>query len=153
LKHTKTCNLLCTILAFLLLVLNFLPFWSYDGMQTSIQGFVWFPNNHEPLTAWFAGQIPDYEINGVVGTPILILLGTIASVVVTIWKKESPLAAVVPAVCGILSILGYLTNPILRLGNTWVLHLIVSILLLAAALFTCFVPIKNLILKKRKDKE
>jgi len=60
---------------------------------------------------------------------------------------------VVPAVCGILSILGYLTNPILRLGNTWVLHLIVSILLLAAALFTCFVPIKNLILKKRKDKE
>jgi len=153
LKHTKTCNLICTALASLLLVLNFLPFWSYDGMHTSIQGFVWFPNDHEPLTTWFAGQIPDYGINGVVGAPILILLCTVASVVVTIWKKDSSFAAVIPAACGIVGIWGYLTNPILQLGTTWVLHLIVSILLLAAALFTCFVPIKNLILKKRKDKE
>ena len=85
----KTFNIITIILMGVLLVLHFLPFWSYDGISTSIQSYVWFPTDHAPLESYIAGQVGgDYQINDIVLMPILVLVMTVIGIILCIAKSD-----------------------------------------------------------------
>lgn len=129
----KICNILCIVLMGVLLVLHFMPFWSYDGISTSIQTYVWFPTEHADLGTYIAGQVGgDYNINSIVLMPVLVLVLTVIGIVLCIIKSENLFVGLLPLGCGLIGIWGYLSKAAFRLGTNWVLHLMVCIAMVAA---------------------
>lgn len=143
-KKSKTCNIVCILLMGVLLILHFMPFWSYDGMSTSIQSYLWFPSDHVSLDTYIAGQIGgEYNINSIVFMPILVLLTTVVGIALCIAMPDNFLVGIVPLCCGIIGVWGYLTKAAFQLGTNWVLHLVVCIAMIAAAVLKLFFQAKN----------
>ena len=57
-------------------------------------------------------------------------------IVLSIVKVNSPLCALLPAACGLVGTIGYLIQPVFRLGSGWALHCLVSVAMLAVAAVT-----------------
>ena len=133
-KKSRICNMISIFLMGMLVILHFMPFWSYDGMSTSIQSYIWFPTEHTALEAYIVGQIGgEYNINSIIWMPIIVILSTIAGIVLGIIKSEDLLASVVPLGCGLVGVWGYLTKPVFQLGTNWTLHLVVCVAMVAIA--------------------
>lgn len=121
-KLTKVMNIACAVLALVLLVMQFMPFW-YMGEETepvSIGGYVWLPSDHGEVTSYLQEQVSsDFKINDVIAMPILVLLLGAASMVLCIWQMNNPLAGLLPIACGLSGVWGFLTKAAFRLGSTW----------------------------------
>ena len=75
----------------LLLLLHFMPFWSYEGISTSIQTYIWFPSDHAQLETYLASQVGgEFSINSILLMPILVLVMTIAGIILCLWKWDIP---------------------------------------------------------------
>lgn len=143
-EKSKICNIMCILLMGVLLVLHFMPFWSYDGMSTSIQSYIWFPADHAPLDAYIAGQVGgEYSINSILLMPIIVLVATVIGIVLCISMSDNILVGLVPLGCGIVGVWGYLTKGAFQLGTNWVLHLVVCIAMIAVAALRMFFQAKN----------
>ena len=121
-KLTKVMNIACAVLALLLLVMQFTPFWHMgEGTEpVSIGGYVWFPSDHGEVTSYLQEQVSsDFKINDIIGMPILVLLLGAASMVLCIWKMNNPLVSILPIACGLSGVWGFLTKAAFRLGSTW----------------------------------
>lgn len=133
-EKSKICNITCILLMGILLILHFMPFWSYDGMSTSIQSYVWFPTDHAELESYIAGQLgEEYSINSIILMPVIIIITTVAGMVLCILKSDNIFVGSVPFVCGLVGVWGYLSKAAFRLGTNWCLHLVVCIALVIAA--------------------
>lgn len=153
-NRIKICNFICVALALVLLILHFSPFWEYDGMQASIQGYIWFPKDYPELEAWFTETLnAAFYINDVIGIPIFLLVSAVASVFFCIWKCELPLMAILPGACGIAGIIGYLMNPILRLGTNRWLHVVVCVLMVITAVTTFVLPLRDIIVQWYRERK
>jgi len=134
---TKTFSMICAALMAVLLVLQFIPFWHFsDGeaqAAVSISSYVWFPADYGNVDDYLGEAIEDYSINDMLMTPILLLVLCAVGVVLCLLKAGNPLVLVVPLVAGLAGTIGYLTAPALQMGGNWIVHLLLSILLLAAA--------------------
>lgn len=121
-KLTKVMNIACAVLALVLLVMQFTPFW-YMGEETepvSIGGYVWFPSDHGEVTSYLQEQVSsDFKINDVIAMPILVLLLGAATIVVCIWQMNNPLVGLLPIACGLSGVWGFLAKAAFRLGSTW----------------------------------
>lgn len=142
-KKSKICNITCIILMAVILILQFMPFWSYDGMSTSIQAYIWYPSDHAPLETYLAGEIDGYTINNILIMPILVLVTSVAGIVLCLIKSGEPWSGLLPLVCGIAGLWGYLFKPAYRLGGNWVLHLIVCIALAVVAALRIYFQVKE----------
>ncbi len=143
-EKSRICNIICVLLMGVLLVLQFLPFWSYDGMSTSIQSYVWFPTDHAALNTYIAGSVGgEYSINSIVLMPILVLVTAVIGIVLCITMSDNIFVGLLPLGCGLAGIWGYLTKAALQLGTNWGLHLAVCIGMLAVAALRIFFMIKN----------
>jgi len=143
-EKSKICNIICIVLMGLLLVLHFMPFWSYDGMTTSIQGYIWFPTDHAPLESYLAGQIGgDYSINSILLMPIMVLLTTVVGIVSSISMSDNLFVGILPLGCGLIGAVGYLSKAAFHLGTNWGLHLAVCVALAAVAALKMFFLAKN----------
>lgn len=146
----RTCNYICVGLMALMLVLQFLPFWSAGDQSVSINGFVWFPSHYSELEKIFSGANSAYDINNLVGMPILQMVAAILGIILCLTKADLGLTALLPAVCGLAGILCYV-KPEMQLGAGWMLHLLVSVVMLAmalAALVLMLLDMKELVKKK-----
>ena len=132
----KGLNLLCAVLMAVLLVLQFMQFWTVEDTQVSIGGYVWLPSDHKDLESQFSAQFEDYTINDTIVMPILILVLAAVGIVLSIVKVNSPLCALLPAACGLVGTIGYLIQPVFRLGSGWALHCLFSVAMLAVAAVT-----------------
>ena len=133
-KLTKVMNIACAVLALVLLVMQFTPFWHMgEGTEpVSIGGYVWFPSDHGEVTSYLQEQVSsDFKINDVIAMPILVLLLSAASIVLCIWKMNSPLVGLLPIACGLSGVWGFLAKPAFRLGATWGFQFALCIALLA----------------------
>ena len=121
-KLTKMMNIACAVIALVLLVMQFTPFW-YMGEGTepvSIGGYVWFPSDHGEVTSYLQEQVSsDFKINDVIAMPILVLLLSVATIVVCIWQMNNPLVSLLPIACGLSGVWGFLAKAAFRLGSTW----------------------------------
>lgn len=143
-KKTKICNIMCIVLMAILFILHFMPFWSYDGMSTSIQSYVWFPTDHTELETYIAGQVGgDYSINSIILMPVIVLVTTVVGMVLCTIKPNNSWMALIPLGCGLAGIWGYLSKAAFRLGTNWVLHLIICIAMVAVAALRIYCSAKD----------
>lgn len=145
-KLTKIMNIACAVLALVLLVMQFMPFW-YMGEETepvSIGGYVWFPSDHGEVTSYLQEQVnSDFKINDVIAMPILVLLLGAASMVVCIWQMNNPLVSILPIACGLSGVWGFLAKAAFRLGSTWGFQLALCIGLIALGAAALVVGLKK----------
>ncbi|MGN0762601.1 MAG: hypothetical protein ACI4MK_04395 [Aristaeellaceae bacterium] len=145
-KLTKVMNIACAVLALVLLVMQFTPFW-YMGEETepvSIGGYIWFPSDHGEVTSYLQEQVSsDFKINDVIGMPILVLLLSVATIVVCIWKMNNPLAGLLPIACGLSGVWGFLAKAAFRLGSTWGFQFTLCIGLIALGAAALVVGLKK----------
>lgn len=128
-RHATICNCICVILSLLLLILQFSPFWQTEEGAVSIQGYIWFPSSHTELQGVLreATGNGDFSVNDILTMPILVLLTGVAGMVIGLWKRQKPLALLLPTFCGLVGVWGYLVTPVMRLGANWGLHLAVCV--------------------------
>ena len=135
-KHTSLLHVCCAALMALLLVLQFLPFWSCETQTVSILGYICEPLEFGDITVAIGDAVPDFVVNNIVLQPVLIFLLSLAGTVCCLIWRKNPLTALIPAACGLIGIWSFSTNPALQLGSNWGLHLLVCILILAAAVIS-----------------
>ena len=140
-------NILRAVLALALLILQFAPYWHFEGeneQSSSIQSYIWLPENHKELESYLSGEFDgDYSINDLVTMPALMLPMAAVALVLCVIKNDKWQASLLPAACGALGVWGYLTGAAFRLGSCWGLHLAVCIALLAASLLSVVLGLKN----------
>lgn len=109
---------------------------SYNEVKKlSILGYVGFPFNVEDFSAEMVYKIEDFYINDVVLLPIVILVLAIIGIVLCFIKRDKMSSGFIPAILGVVGIIGYLTSDFLKLGDCYTTHIIsyAVILVVAAA--------------------
>lgn len=143
---TRTINILCAVLMLALLILQFVPFWNLDGESVSIGGYVWFCIDHSNFTSYFQEVLNNTEFNA--GNIALFNTVTMAACVVglimCLKNSDNHWPSIIPAVYGILGIVGYIAYPVFKLGTQWGLHigLCIGMLILAAVSLALWVKEK-----------
>lgn len=127
----------CIILMLIMVALQFTPFWRYgdeNEITTSINGYIWFPTNHKELTSYLQENVrKDFEVDQILLMPIFNLIAGFAGILLCLMKSYLPVVRLLPAACGLVGIWGFMTEPAFRLGENWMLHLLICILLLIVA--------------------
>lgn len=131
---------LCAALMLVMLVLQFLPFWSFTGeageTSCSVNSFVWMPREHPDVTTYLQSTLgEEWTVQKVYAMPALQLVAGALGVAFALIKPAWPLGGICAVFCGGFGLWGYLTNAALKLGGMWGLHLAVSALVFAAGLF------------------
>ena len=143
-SKTKVFNYVCAGLTLILLVLQFTPFWNYNGQTASINGYVWLNPQDTEIAGWFTSQLgATVNVNSVVITSVLVLLLGAAGVVLCIMKSDIGLMALLPAAAGLSGIYAFALKPVFRLGSTWIIQLVLCIAILAVAIFTVVNSLKK----------
>lgn len=138
LRASRVLNYISVILTLILLILHFSPFWSVNGDTASLQGYIWFPNQHEGISSYLSSNI-----NGIVLFPVLQLIAGALGVVLCLIYAKSFLVSIAPVFCGAFGIAGFCSNDALKLGSTWAIMLILSILILISGIATIIFGIKE----------
>ena len=135
--RTKVFNYVCAGLTLILLVLQFTPFWNYNGQSASINGYVWLKPQDTTILSWFTSQLgTSVNVNSVVISSVLILLLGAAGVILCVMKSHISLIALLPASASLCGIYAFALKPVFRLGSTWIIQLVLCIAILAAAILT-----------------
>lgn len=134
--RTRVINLCCVALMILLIVLQWVPFWTYEsaknGTQTaSIQQYVWTPTELTDLSKYLGEEtgISGFSVEKIMMTPLFELILFIAGAILCTWKGDRPLTALIPIAMGLLGVLGYLGSSAFSLGSGWSLHFLVCVVL------------------------
>lgn len=136
-KKTQTLNFVSVVLMAVYVILLFLPFWSYDGISSSIQSYIWFPGEKAELTAYLTAQLGEsYTINNIIWPPILSFVAAVVGVILCAIYNDEPLMCLIPIVGGLIGVWGYLTTPAFQLGGNWILHLVVCIAMILIGVLT-----------------
>lgn len=142
-KQIKVCNIVCALLILALLVCQVMPFWSIEDHTSSIQGYVWFPSDHNALTNHFSAEVSaDYVINDIILMPIVVLAAGVLGVFFCFSKSDRVWTALFPLLCGLFGVYGYLAKPVFQMGSLWQLHLVLCIAMTAAAVVSLVLYIK-----------
>ena len=153
-KITKIFCIVTAVLLIALFVCQFLPFWTVEDKTISMNGYIWFPEKNGAISAEFkgimrdGGYLPDKNaeqswINWLALWPVMqtifILLGTLLH----IKAKGHGFMLLFPIACGVSGILGFTRHPILQMGSTWVIQLVLSIVMIVVAAVGLVLMIKK----------
>lgn len=159
LKNPKViCSIVGILLAVALIVLQFVPYWSFTQMITvgadygkevqktiSIAEYSWFPTHNDGLLDVFNEGIGSLdaefvEVNNVAEPMVVQLLFAIALIALCIWRPKLPvigLAAIVCGGAGLLAMLGAI--PAFSLNSTlWIVNIVLSSLMLIVGILKFF---------------
>jgi len=127
----RVLNYICAAVALVLLVLQFMPFWS----NISIQAFTWFPDHFTDLRAYFDSLGEGFFSLNVFGifNSFVFLFG-ILGVFFCVFKAKNSLMPIVTAACGVIASAAYQSVGVLQLAPSLnSLHLTFSEILLVAS--------------------
>lgn len=135
--RTSILNYVCSGFTFILLVLQFLPFWQYGKKAASINGYVWWNPQNEELTDWFTSKLgSELDIYVVVIPAVLILLFCCFGIAFCILKSRKWLPALLPAAAGLTTIIACTIIPAFKLGSTCAIQLVLGIVIFVLAIAT-----------------
>lgn len=118
-RKVKLYNRLSALLLALLLILQFVPYWHYgegDTLSASINGFVWFPDDHQALTQQLTAQHTDYSINPIAWTTVGLFLLCAVGTALCLCKSHASPCGILPVMAGLLGLVGYLSTPAFQSG-------------------------------------
>lgn len=128
----KTINLIVAALVLVVSVMMFLPFWHYDDVSSSINGYVWMPSDQNGLENYLSQELGyKVDINQVVKTQALMFVLGYVGLALCLVKMDKPWSMFATLPFGVLGIVGYLTCEALRLGSTWWILLALCIAIVA----------------------
>ena len=134
-KRIKCCNRIAALLMAVLLVGQFVPYWQYgEGLSASINGYVWFPTEHQGLTEELNPLVEKYPCNQAALVAIPVLLLSALGVLLCLFRSDRPMTSLLPVMAGGYGLIGYLCSPVMRAGGLWWAHGIAFALLLALGL-------------------
>lgn len=120
---------------------------SYNEVKhLSILGYVGFPYEVEDFSEEMTYRIEGFYINDVVLVPIILLVLCIFGIVMCAMKKDKLSAGIVPALVGIVGVIGYLTSDFLKLGDKYTVHIVLYAVILAVAVL-------HIVLSAKKTKK
>ena len=155
----QTLNLTCAVLVLILLVMQFMPFWLCSDCKehedvdkmVSVAEYTWFPEKHKPITKGMTdvylevygedytdenGKKYTFAVDDIVTPIAIVFFGCIVSAALCYAFSNEAIVAVIPLVVGVVGSYGYLAYPAMKAGAGWMLHLIVALLVVMAALLT-----------------
>ena len=130
----KAINMLLAILMALLAVLQFCPYWQSEGINASIQGYVWFPTENDALTTYLEESVGEFSLNSVIGMPILVLVLAVAAIACYVKLAKYPVIPIMGIVMGISGLWGYLGCSVYRVGAYFGLHVALCAVILLLGL-------------------
>lgn len=162
-KLSLICLIICSVLCLALIVTQFIPFWTAEVQikteegetitqekDFSVWGYLSFPEDEtqKQLGKDFEKTLGKdvFNINDLAGTACMILAFGILTIIFTACCYDKAWTFIFPLVCGISSLLGYLTQPVLQMGNLWIIPVVLSGLITAAAMLAgvgFFISIKQ----------
>ena len=126
-----------------------------DNRSVSINDYVWMPFNHEAcnvdgisdpdngkvgmsgLENFLNSKLDEpVEIEKVLRMPIAYLIIAILGLLIAISSPKKLGVPVLTLIGGVVALFGYLTDPVFALGSAWIVHVVVSALLIVAGLGT-----------------
>lgn len=151
-------NYLGAALSLAMLVMQFVPFWTYGEKTASINSFVWLKATDGELTGWLASNAPGFnaytDMNSLVLAPVLMFVLCILGAIFCAKNAKAAFISLLPFFCGVIGIIGYLTQPVLQLGDGWIIHIAISAALalvgLVATVFGAIVYAKGDRVKKER---
>lgn len=139
-KKMTRVNIGCFVCAFLLLImliLQFVPFWHYEGGAASISTYLWFSTKNVAVTSMLKAALgKTFEVGQIVIGCIAVLASTLAGLVTCIFGQKSIGAPMTAILAGVVGIAAYLLVPALQQGAFWYVHLAVSVLITAMGAVT-----------------
>ena len=143
LKNPKVlCSWLCALVMLAILVMMFVPYWSYVGSNedtfepedrvTSINGYLWFPSDHAELEdAFNEGNMGDDIDANTIALPIgMQILFAGFGIALCLWKSKVTAVGAFPIVCGLFGVFGYAFVSALRMTSPalWIINLALAVL-------------------------
>ncbi len=123
---------------------DFMSSFSYDGIKKiSIMSYIGFPYDATQFADEMATKIPNFYINDVVLVPIIIGILALIGLVMCFLKRDKMSSAYVPAALGIVGIIGYLTSDFLKLGDKYLIHIIVYAAITVVSALQIYLHAKN----------
>ena len=163
-NYKSICNIVCSVLVLVLLVLQFLPgYWtaqkdkpekdgSYKTDVASLQGYMWVPSEYTVLEDYFDDLYgDDLVMNEAVMMPIITLVAGALLIVFSIFMSHKAWLALLPAIVGSFGVFGYLAFPIYQLNSLWIVHFILAVLILLVSVISLVTSIVLWIKAFRKE--
>lgn len=173
-KRIILCNCISAVLLVLLLVTQFLPFYtcencknSEDGTE-SISSYVWFPDKHRPITNELNkvykevygddyvrenGKKFKFNANDMALTPVVLFVAAVVGIVMCLIKSHKFWVTLLPLVSGGVGAWGYLTSPALQVGRNWVLHLVAALVVAVWALVPLVLEVMKAVKEHNEKKQ
>lgn len=144
-KVAKICCIVCAVLMLAVLVLQYMPYWSFDTDSSSIADYLWWPDHHKALTKELRGILGrDFEVRLIAPMPLIVLLAGILGMIVCVWKPGKVGSFIFPLIAGATAVIGFLTVPAFSLGSTYIVQIVVSALLIITAISGGIFSIMNM---------
>lgn len=159
-KKTKLFCIIAGALMVGLLVFQFLPFWTVKEKIYSMNEYIWFPDHNGAVTAAFKTIMGDLGfpkddnfINWLVLWPVMQTVFAILGLAIHVKAKGNGFMLLFPIACGVSGILGFTRHPILQMGSTWVIQLVISIVMIVVAIVGLVLMVKDFLAHQRELEE
>lgn len=131
-------NSICSVLMLGGVGLMFMPF-TYNNYTASIMGYLLLPNNYKGgFGNAFAASIPEFDINGVIMLPLLLLLIGIMGSIFGAGYHKNIVVPVMSIVWAVLCIIGCFTNALMVLDSMFVVYVVISAVIILSAAFNLY---------------
>ena len=131
----------------LMLVMQWFPFWSYEGRSVSIGAYFWLPKTYKDMDNFLVSVMPDYHVNSFAYIFLIITLVSVAGIVLALWKSKFMLVSLFPLAAGVLGVYAFSTRVILQMGSTWIVQLLLYAVMALLAVMAFVIDIME---KKKK---
>ncbi len=117
------------------LVMQFQPFWSTEGDEASLAGYIWMPKEHKTLTKYFKNLYKNefnliFNMNNIFPVPLMVFVCCIFGAAISLWKPGKWFSFLIPVLGGFYGTQGFLSQRIFQLGQNWQLHLVLCMIML-----------------------
>lgn len=129
---TKLIGVAAAALMLVLVILNFVPYWLYQGQSVSLGGYIWRPYEHSDFTNLFKSYFgKSFKVTLLFALPVaLTLVANAAGAVLCAIRSARVSSYLLPAVSGLLGLYAFLMTPAFRLSGLWIAHVILYALTL-----------------------
>ena len=126
------------LLLIVIAVVQFMPYWQMEDEAASINGYVWFPNNHKDVTKYLKAEVgAEVNIYTIIPAPIVSLVFAALAIAAFLKFPKLPLSAVCGLIVGIVGLWNYLTCPAYPLGGSYTLQLVLFGAALVVSALSC----------------
>ncbi len=127
-ERTKKCSIVCGVLTLILLILHFVPYWSFEGETLSLGGYVWLdPSNPQFAQYVLHNTGAEANVNPIIFMSVFIILFGILGAGVSFWKPKNGYVTLVADIAALAGIVFFIASPMLRLSFMWIIQFIICI--------------------------